>query len=88
MRDQDLTQHLRRDFAHFRRRLANMDSAFESICERALATPAGVNLRFNNDVNIAKFARDLLRFVKRSTQPSLAVVATSNFCNSSLAWYS
>ena len=64
MRDQDLTQHLCRDLAHFRRRLANMYAAFESVGERALAAAAGVNLRFDDDINITEFARDLLRFIK------------------------
>ena len=40
-----------------------MYSPFESVCERAFATAAGVNLRFNDDINVAEFARNLLRFV-------------------------
>ena len=41
-----------------------MYSPFESVGERALATAAGVNLRFDDDINIAEFARNLLRFIK------------------------
>ena len=69
VRDKDLTQHLRRDLAHFRRRLANMYPAFESIFERALAASAGVNLRLNNNIDIAEFARDLFRVVKGRRDP-------------------
>src|SRR6266508_65393 len=41
-----------------------MHAPFESVRECALAASAGVNLRFNDDIDIAEFPRDLLRLVK------------------------
>src|SRR6266487_3283749 len=41
-----------------------MHSSFESVRECALAASAGMNLRFDDDIDIAEFARDLLRLVK------------------------
>ena len=41
-----------------------MYAALKSILETALAAPAGVNLRFNYNIAIAQFTRDLLRFIE------------------------
>src|SRR4029453_11201786 len=41
-----------------------MHAPFESVRECTFAASAGVNLRFNHDFDVAKFARDLLRLVK------------------------
>src|SRR5439155_19715247 len=68
--DQNLTEHFRCDIAHFRWRLADMHSALESVRERTLATSASVNLRFNDNLNIAQLACDLLRLVECRRDPA------------------
>ena len=64
MRHQNLSQHFRGDFAHFRWRLPNMNSAFESVIESSLATTSRVNLPFDNQINIAQLVRDMFRFIE------------------------
>jgi hypothetical protein len=64
MRYKDLPEHFRDDFPYLFRRFANVDSAFEPILELSLASSAGMNLRFNDNFNVAKLARDLFRFIK------------------------
>src|SRR4029077_467034 len=61
----DLAEHVRRDFPHFFRRLANVDSAFESIPELSLTSAARVNLCLNDNINIAELPRDVFCFVER-----------------------
>src|SRR5205823_11734087 len=67
--DQNLTKHFCCDIAHFRWTLADMHSALESVRERTLATAASVNLRFNDNLNIAQLACDLLRLVECRSDP-------------------
>ena len=65
MRDENFPQHFRGYFADVLRRFANLHAAFESVFECALAAPTGVNLRFDDHLNVAQFACDLLRFIER-----------------------
>jgi len=65
MRHQDLPEHLRRNIPNFFRRLANVYPAFESVLESSLASPPGMDLRFNYNLDIPKLTRDLLRFIER-----------------------
>src|SRR6266480_5529132 len=48
-----------------------MYTTFESILERALAPSTGVNLRLNNNIDIAEFTRDLFCFIKARRNPPL-----------------
>src|SRR5215469_128129 len=41
-----------------------MNAAFESIFKRSLSASASVNLRLNDNIDIAQFASDLLRFIQ------------------------
>ena len=63
--DQSLPKHFRRNVAHLLGRLAQVDSAFESIRERPLPSPAGVNLRLDYEIVRPQFSRRLLRFLRR-----------------------
>jgi hypothetical protein len=62
---EDLPKHLRNDFPYFFRRLANVDSAFESIPEHSLASAARMNLCLNDNIDIAELARDVFCFIER-----------------------
>ena len=62
---QDLPEHLCGNFPYFFRCLANVNSAFESIFECSLAATSGVDLRLNHNLDVAQFARDLLRLIER-----------------------
>jgi hypothetical protein len=62
---QNLPEHFRGDFPHFFRRLANVDSAFESIPELSLTSAARMNLCLNDNINIAELARDVFCFIER-----------------------
>src|SRR6266403_4232855 len=62
---QNLPEHFRGDFPYFFRRLANVDSAFESILEHSLASPARMNLCLNDNIDIAELARDVFCFIER-----------------------
>jgi hypothetical protein len=46
-----------------------MYTTLESILECALAPSTGVNLRLNNNIDIAEFTRDLFRLVKGRRDP-------------------
>src|SRR4026209_2087006 len=52
-----------------------MHSSFEAVGECALAASAGVNLRFNHNIDIAEFARHLLRLLKARRNPPSGVGA-------------
>ena len=69
MGDQNLTEHFCGDIAHVRWSLADMHSALESVRERTLATSASVNLSFNDNLNIAQLACDLLSLVECRSDP-------------------
>jgi hypothetical protein len=47
-----------------------MYTTLESILECALAPSTGVNLRLNNNIDIAEFTRDLFRIVKGRRDPA------------------
>ena len=64
MRDQSLPEHFRGNFARFLGRLHEVHAAFESIRERPLPSPAGMNLRFHHEIDISQLARDLLSFFR------------------------
>src|SRR5437867_110354 len=61
---QDLPQHFRGNFPYFFRRSANMHSPFEPVLEYSFASAAGMDLRFDDNFDIAELARDLFRFIE------------------------
>ena len=77
MRHQSLSEHFRREFTRFAWRFANMHAAFETVGESPLPSSAGVNLRFDHEIDplrawgvagfgdISQLARHLLRFFRR-----------------------
>ena len=66
-----------------------MHTTFEPVRESSLSASTGMNLRFDDHdrVDISNLVRDLFGFLRRGGDFP-RVVATPNFSNSSLAWYS
>ncbi len=85
MRDERLPEHFPRDLARFVGGFHEMHAALETVFESPFAASARVDLRFDDDVLLAEFARDLPRLPPpvRATLPGR--VATPNFSNSSRA---
>ena len=63
MRHKRLAEHLPRDLLRFVGGFHEVHAAFEPILERPLAAAAGVDLRLDDDVLLAEFARDRFRFL-------------------------
>jgi hypothetical protein len=61
MRDKGLPEHLCCDIAHFLGRLAQMHAAFKTVGERPFPSPAGVDLRFHDQLAAAQIFRRALR---------------------------
>src|SRR5438105_4931891 len=63
MRHQSLSKHFLGNLARFARRFHDMHAAFESVCESSLPAAAGVDLRFDHDVDLSKLTRDRFRLI-------------------------
>ena len=85
MRDQCLPEHLARDLTRFFRRFAQVHAALETIRERPLPSPAGMNLRLHHESRPVPSSRAIL-FASSGVEATLPRgVATPNFCSNSLA---
>src|SRR5262249_7530369 len=64
MGDQCLSQHLLGDVTHFGGGLATMDAPPEAVGKRSLPSPAGVNLRLDDQIVCRQFTRNFLRLIR------------------------
>ena len=64
MRHQNLAEHFRSNITNFVRRFANVHATLKPVLESALAASASMDLCLNNNIDIAKLARDLLRVIE------------------------
>jgi hypothetical protein len=70
MRYQHFTQHLCRNIADFSRTSPNMYSPFETVFECPFATSSSVNLRFHDNLDVAKFTRYLFCLIHSRGDPA------------------